>query len=114
MGNCLTYHYSPQRTGLFQSISVQNVATWQRSALVNLNAAVRAAPLFIEGMTFQSGPHAGETHDVTFVCASDNRIYAFDIEALRKGQTGALWTSGVRPALQRSGSNIPAPVGIAG
>jgi hypothetical protein len=72
---------------------------------------VRGAPLFLRRRRFEIGPHAERRHDVVVVVSSDSRVYAYaDEEA---GAPTLLWTRFLGTPLDKTGSNIPAPVGTA-
>jgi hypothetical protein len=62
----------------------------------------------------QSGPHAGETHNMVYIATSNNNVYAYAEDHLLSGSTSPFWgpvTLG--PPVNRTGSNIPPPIGIA-
>ena len=100
----VTYHGDPARSA--DETGRAPGGTWHRAYMVNLPtspkppgfpgpqpswwvwgwggqlwapAAVRGAPLYLGGWQFTTGPHAGETHDVIIVAASNNMVReAFD------------------------------------
>src|SRR5215831_14902001 len=115
MPNCTRYHNDAARTGWFQGTKpgVPNASTWRKHLDVALGAAVRGAPLLLEGWTIEGGPHNGSTHDLLFVVTSDNLVNAYAIDQLRAGVKKPLWSTRLPAASRRSGSNIPVPVGIA-
>ena len=114
MPNCTRYHNDAARTGWFHGTKtgVPSASDWQKNLDVTLGAAVRGAPLLLEGWTIRGGPHSGETHDILFVVTSNNLVNAYAIEQLQKGVTTPLWSTQLPAASQRQGSNIPPPVGI--
>jgi hypothetical protein len=68
--------------------------------------------LLLENWTIRGGPHNGETHDLLFVVTSKNLVNAYAIDRLHSGVTSPLWSTQLPSASQRTGSNIPPPVGI--
>ena len=86
---------------------------WRKYAAIPASAAVRGAPLLFH-MTFQSGPHKGQTFNVLFVTTSDNNVSAFAEEQLLAGVIAPLWTVSLGGPSTKGGSNIPPPVGICG
>jgi hypothetical protein len=80
MRDVLTYHVDTARSGLNSDFAFDDhaeVSSWEHYATIPTKATVRAAPLYVAGYIFLSGPHAGETHDVVIVAASDNMVYAY-------------------------------------
>lgn len=129
MGDVLTYHVDPARTGHKPNFIFSPIGgTWRKYAEIQVGAPVRAAPLFLSQYTFSAGPHAGETHDVVIITAADNRVFAYSENSLLSGAGNSqLWMQqGLGPATPRGGSNpasapaslgysnIPAPIGICG
>jgi hypothetical protein len=112
MTDCVTYHYDQARTGWFQGGNTRDVSKWGKIQHITLGSPVRGAPLFLEHWAIARGAHAGETHSLVFVATSDNHIFAYDIDQLFAGQANFFWSQTLRPAILRSGSNIPKPIGI--
>ena len=76
MADCLTYHYDSARSGQNGSFPFPGAPPWWRKyAVIPASAAVRGAPLLYR-MTFQGGPHNGQTFNVLFVTTSDNQVAA--------------------------------------
>ena len=113
MPNCTRYHNDAARTGWFQGTrnGVADVSQWHKHLDVDLGAAVRGAPLLLEGWTIRRGPHRGK-HDLLFVTTSDNLVNAYAIDQLLAGVKAPLWSTRLPAASQRGGSNIPPPIGI--
>jgi hypothetical protein len=114
MNDVTTYHVDSSRSGVNFGFPFAPVGgTWRRYVKLPTNAAVRAAPLYLAGFTFTAGSHAGETHDVVIISASDNVVYAYAEDQLLSGSVNALWVQqSLGLASPRTGSNIPPPVGI--
>jgi hypothetical protein len=76
---------------------------------------VRAAPLFINEWIIQSGLHAGETHNMVYVAASNNDVYAYAEDQLLSGTPSPFWGPiNLGPPVTRAGSNfVPPIIGIA-
>lgn len=110
MGDCQTFHYDGGRLGLGDGAAIGS--TWHKKIAVALGSAVRGAPLFLQGWVLQEGPHAGETHNMVYVAASDNHVYAYAEDQLLAANTTPLWSVNLGPPVTRSGSNIPPPLGI--
>ncbi len=112
----ITYHYTPERTGWFTGpgISVPPVEGWRKQKEINLGSAVRGAPLLLSRWQIQGQdlPHAGETHALLFVATSGNRIDAYAIDQLHATSPTPIWSQQLPPALHRTDSNIPPPIGI--
>jgi hypothetical protein len=117
MADVITYHGDPARLGT--ETGAAGPGFWSKRYEVDLpahppgeaGAAVRGAPLFLQGWQFATGPQAGRTHDVVIVVSSDNRAYAYADEAA--GAPTLLWTQFLGAPLDKTGSNIPPPVGTA-
>ena len=114
MTNASRYHNDAARTGWFQGAKrgVPNVSSWRKYLNINLGSTVRGAPLVLENWTLRGGPLMGQTHNLLFVTNSINLVNAYRIEALQSGNANPLWSTQLPPASNRSGSNIPPPVGI--
>jgi hypothetical protein len=84
MTDVLTYHVDISRTGLNPNFSFAAGSTWRRYVTLPTKAPARGAPLYLAGYTFPAGPHAGETHDLLIVAASDNVVYAYAEDQLLK------------------------------
>jgi hypothetical protein len=117
MMDVTTYHGDPARLGT--ETGATGPGPWSKRYEVDLvahpageaGAAVRGAPLFLRRWRFEAGPHAGQVHDVVIVVSSDNRAYAYAEEAA--GAPALLWTRFLGTPLDKTGSNIPPPVGTA-
>ena len=116
MPNCTTYHNDPARTGWFRGTEhgVAAVSTWSKIVDVDLGAAVRGAPLLLERWKIKGGPHNTQVHDIVFVTTSANLVNAHAVDQLRARVAAPLWSTALPTASYRTGSNIPAPVGICG
>ncbi len=114
MGNCLTYHYDPQRSGatVGPSGDATSVKAWIKYNTLNLQATVRATPLVIEGWQIKTGPHAGETHTLVFVATASNEVLAFAEDDLFAGKSSPIWSQQLGPALNKRGSNLSPPIGV--
>ncbi len=116
ISDCITYHYTPARTGWFagSEVSVPPVEEWHKQKEINLGSAVRGAPLLLSRWQIQRQdlPHAGETHDLLFVASSGNRVDAYAIDQLRAASPNPIWSQQLPAALNRTDSNIPPPIGI--
>jgi hypothetical protein len=110
MTDCLTFHYDVERTGAGDGAA--GFAVWHRYLQVSLGSAVRGAALTLTGWNFQTGPHAGETHDVVIVATSANQVLAYAESQLRLGSSTPLWSTSLGTPVTRAGSNIPPPIGI--
>src|SRR5260370_21236520 len=112
MSDCQTFHYDQGRLGQGDGASVGS--SWHKKIAVTLGSAVRGAPLYLQGWVIQEGPHAGETHNMVYVATSDNHVNAYAEDQLIAGNTTPLWTVYLGPAVTRTGSNIPPPLGVCG
>lgn len=116
ISDCLTYHYSPARTGWFAGSgdSIPAVEGWRKHKELDLGSAVRGAPLLLNRWQIQGQglPHEGQTHDLLFVATSGNRVEAYAIDQLPVVLPTPLWSQQLPPALNRTDSNIPPPIGI--
>jgi hypothetical protein len=108
--DCLTYHYDIGRSGAAPSSPVG--AYWFKYFAVNLGSAVRGAPLVVSNWTFQSGPNAGQTHNLVIVATSDNRVLAYSGAWLRTKNAATLWSRNLGAPVNVPGSNIPNPIGV--
>ena len=70
--------------------------------------------MFLQNWTLRGGQHSGQTHTMLDVATSANRVLAFSEEQLRAGNPTSIWQTNLAPASQRTGSNIPPPVGVCG
>jgi hypothetical protein len=113
MSACVTYHYDSGRAGWFtgSGADITPVNQWRKIESLALGSAVRGAPLFLENWTIMSGPHKGETHDLLFTATSGNQVSAHTIDQAH-GRLVQMWSRTLHPAIERSGSNIPKPLGI--
>src|SRR5579864_2539643 len=117
MGDIATYHGDIGRGGLNPDFSFSGaLGIWRRYVMLPASAMVRAAPLYLDRFLFTTGPHAGETHDVVIVAATDNTVAAYaEDQILAGGLVNALWIQQtLGPASQRGGSNIHPLIGISG
>ncbi|SRR5216683_317148 len=112
MSDCQTFHYDQGRLGQGDGAAVGS--SWHKKIAVTLGSAVRGAPLYLQGWVIQEGPHAGETHNIVYVATSDNHVNAYAEDQLIAGNTTPLWTVYLGPAVTRTGSNIPPPLGVCG
>lgn len=114
MSDITTYHADSGRNGLNSNFPFPaSGGTWRRYVTIPTNAPVRGAPLYLAQYLFTAGQHAGETHDMVIVAASDNTIYAYAEDELLGGTVNELWTqTTLGTASPRTGSNIPPPVGV--
>ncbi len=110
MSDCQTFHYDAARMGQGEGAAVGS--SWHKRIAVNLGSSVRGAPLFLQGWVMQSGPHAGETHNMVYVATSDNQVSAFAEDYLLASNSTPLWSVHLGPAVMRAGSNIPPPLGV--
>jgi hypothetical protein len=118
MSACLTFHYDAARSGAGPGASTI-LGGWHRYNQVDnlgrsgTGSAVRGAPLYLPGWVLQRGAHAGETHNLVFIATTDNYLYAFAEDQLRAGSKAPFWGPvDLGAPVQRSGSNIPAPLGV--
>jgi len=80
-----TYHYDNYRTGWNQNETTLTPANVHSSSFglletVTLDDQVDAQPLYVPGVNITAGQHQG-THDVVYVAAESNTVYAIDAES---------------------------------
>lgn len=78
-----TYHYDNYRTGWNQheqTLTPTNVVPGSFGLLytISLDDEVDAQPLIVPHVRVNTGPYAGTTHDIVYVAAESNTIYAIE------------------------------------
>ena len=127
MNSTTTLRSDAARTGTNPNFPI-NSNPWRKYVSVDLtNSAtqsqprpVRAGVLVVQNWFFNTGSHQNETHTLVLVSTTTNELFCFSEGDLLQNGSAAkpLWFTSLAangfPPRSRSGSNMVAPIGIAG
>src|SRR5271167_3089531 len=81
-----------------------NSASFGRLFSYPVDGRLYAQPLYVPGVTINSGPNQGTTHNVVFVASENDSLYAFDADTNSGANANPLWKVSLIDAAHGAGS----------